>query len=218
MQTATSAQLDPSSIAVQWDIVTQAPLIFGLAVLATGGVIWAAIRWAYQSRLASKDGQIDLLKAQLESATYKKGYEDAAPEKAAETIKQLEMRLAAVEPRRLTQDQKQAIGKYIRKHAGMKGSLTIIHDGASADAKRYAEELTVVLSQYQGIKIKSGMVLGPSVIPASGIQLTARDASSDVARFVTGVLDAADIDYDADLNQPQDGFVDATILITNKTT
>lgn len=221
MSSSTELVADPSSIGAQWQLVTQAPLIFFLAVVAVAGVIWAAIQWAYHTRLESKDGQIDLLKAQLEAATLKKGFEDAAPEQAAETIRQLAMRLKEIEPRSLSQEQKQSIGKFVRKHAHFKGKVNLSFDGMSAEARRFAAELALVLSQSPHMKVTQvSIVQMPGGLHGGsrkGLLVAARDMSADAAKFVAGALDVANIDYDVVDEDPQLDSADAVIAVLVRT-
>jgi hypothetical protein len=212
---------DPSSIGAQWQVVAESPLVFFLAVVAAAGVIWAAIHWAYHTRLESKDSQIDLLRAQLEAATLKKGFEDAAPDKAAETIKQLEMRLREIEPRCLSQTQKQSIGKFVRKHSHLKGNISLTFDGISPEAKKFAAELALVLSQGASMKVNQvSIVQMPGGLHGGskkGLRVAARDMSVDAAKFIAGALDVANIDYDVVDDDPQLDFADAVIAVLVRT-
>lgn len=93
--------MDPKTIGSfleqEWAVITVAPLTFAGAVIALGLLIWAAIHFAYKSRLESargeiknKDSEISLLNRQLKQANadIKAFQKPIEPKKAAEIVRQ----------------------------------------------------------------------------------------------------------------------------------
>jgi hypothetical protein len=50
-------------------LISEAPFVFGAAVLLLGAIIWAALRWRYSSIIDHRDRTIALYKARLDGAT-----------------------------------------------------------------------------------------------------------------------------------------------------
>ena len=50
-------------------LISEAPFVFGAAVLLLGAIIWAALRWRYSSIIDHRDRTIALYKARLDGAS-----------------------------------------------------------------------------------------------------------------------------------------------------
>jgi hypothetical protein len=80
--------------AIEWAVVTGAPVAFSLAVILAAAAIWWAISWAYKARLANAKSEISLRDAQI--ADYKEKLHGASPAEAKARMAALEAQLAAL--------------------------------------------------------------------------------------------------------------------------
>jgi hypothetical protein len=130
---------DWHKILEQLAVVMTVPGPFVVAVLIVGGLIWLAVNWSYNSVIASKNGQIELLDRQV--ADYKSKLQGASPDEAKARIDALEARLKLIEPRRLAGEPRRKFASILS--AEPKSSIAIISE-ASGDNLQLAADFAAV--------------------------------------------------------------------------
>lgn len=200
-------------VASEASVIADAPLIFAMAVLASATVVWWLVNLRFGGII---DSQKERLQARDEKiAEYKAKLEGAEPEEARAHIKDLEARLARLEPRRLSEAQRKAMVHCLR---AAQGAVSIAADGACADGQGLARGVAAAF-QEAGWQVSLPMVLGISNPPLSGISVAVPDLNhpTEVSRAIFAAMDAAGLIYEkrgglpADPHRPQD----AEILITS---
>jgi hypothetical protein len=153
-----------------------------------------------------QEGQISSLKAELsfadrQIAEYKQKLGGASPDEAKARIQQLEARVAKIEPRRLSQDQRSKLIAALRLAAGQSYRVIVGGEGVG-DSMQYSNEFAGAFAAAGNWIVTSSQVFGVGVRPRSGIVLS---IPNDVpmppeAAIIASAMKAAEIQFDV---QPQ---------------
>jgi hypothetical protein len=203
----------------QLGVIQAAPVPFFVAVLAVFGLVWTAVSWSYSTILSSKNSQIELLDRQV--ADYKDKLSGATPTEAKAKIDDLEARLARIEPRRLSAEQRRVMASLVEVPAGSEYHLSIQSEMSCPDCNQYAADFYTVLDEAHW-KIISPRVMGAAAASPKGIAILTPDTNSPLpeAAALARALSAAKIPFDlksgADINRSISvaGPPMAVILIT----
>src|SRR3954470_18357154 len=172
------------------------PAFFTILVLMFGAVWWL-MDWRYGGVISHKDSEINLLKGQRDD--YKDKLSGATPDQAKARIDALEARLAAVEPRRLTDAQRTTLKVQLAPHSSPFPFPTIqIVAEASGDSSQFAADFASVFRTVGGWSIQEGQVMGIGDRPSSGLSINVPDKHnlSASAEIVVRALRLADIAFD----------------------
>jgi hypothetical protein len=191
------------------------PTFFVILVLIIGAV-WIVVNWSYSGVLATKNGQIELQDRQL--ADYKEKLSGATPDQAKARIDvleaRLEARLAAVEPRRLTADQRVAMIARLSPRPGTTPTISIASEGAG-DSPQFGADFASVFRSVGGWNVTEAQVMGIGNRPASGIAINAANINSPEVYAVSNALRAANLAFDIKQVPMREG-VAAELLICTK--
>ncbi len=173
-------------------LVLMAVSIGGLMEWSYGGVVRNK-----DSIISNKDSEIAFLKSQRDD--YKDKLSGASPAEAKARIDHLEARLAAIEPRRLTKEQRATLIAGLLIPIGDNPTITIATE-PTADALQLVVESSV---------------FGVGARPRSGIQIAVPDADNlpPAAVAVQRAFASANIPYDLVRERPQPG-VSVSLLIS----
>jgi hypothetical protein len=135
--------------------IAQAPLIFFAAVVAVCGVAYAIARWAYSTIIAHKDAVIASLEARvkLRDDQLANKLESTPPDEARAMIAALQDQVAKLQPRRLTEPQRQAFIDGARAPSGSEWRIKIRWYGLVADAEMYARDFILLFADILGWKV-----------------------------------------------------------------
>lgn len=179
-------------LASEASVIADAPVIFAMAVLASAAIVWwlANLRFggvidSQRERLHSRDEKI---------ADYKIKLEGAEPEEARAHIKDLEARLARLEPRRLTDTQQETMSRHLAAAAGV---IDVVFDGACVDGRAFSAGFGAVF-QKAGWRVGFPMVFGIGDPPATGLKVTVKDLNrlSEADHALFTAMDASGLRYD----------------------
>lgn len=183
-------------------VIAEAPVTFGLALIALVAAIWWFMDWRYagvivnkDSDIASKVGELALARSQRDD--YKDKLSGATPDQAKARIDSLEARLGAVEPRRLTSDQRAALIARLSPPGGATPTISIAAE-ASGDSSQLAADFSAAFRSAGGWNIAEPMVMGIGNRPPSGIGINLPDPAkpSPEVLVVIKALQAAKIPFD----------------------
>lgn len=199
-------------------MISGAPWSFSAAVLLIGTAIWFFVNLVDQGAFHAKDATIETLKAQID--TYKEKLNGASPEEAKAKIDDLERRLARIEPRTLSTEQRTTISKIIGAMAQGNYSLSIQTDMSCADCGQYAADFQAILVDAHWT-IEMPKVLGASAASPKGIAILTPDPSNPLpeASGLIRALTAANIPFDLKADAAPPGVRRASVaalLITAK--
>jgi hypothetical protein len=158
--------------------VVAAPLLFALAILVAGATVWGAVHVSYRAILASKDRHIALLERRI--ADYRDAVNGATPDKALRRIEAMEIEMKTLrlraQPRRVTQQQRQAILDRSRLPAGasLRGVTVTVEDNCS-DCPAFAADLVAALRDTQGWSVNTATMPSPSNRPRTGLAIRVAD-------------------------------------------
>jgi hypothetical protein len=181
------------------------PTFFALAVLMFGAIlggVWWLMDWRYSSIIsgrdaiiANKDSEIALFKGQRDD--YKDKLSGATPDQAKARIDALEARFAAVEPRRLTAEQRAALMARLSPPAGAVPTVSIVAE-ATADSPQLAADFASVFRSAGGWTIVEPIAMGIGNRPPSGIAISVPDLNHPTVAVATvaSALKAAKIEFD----------------------
>lgn len=176
-------------------VIAEAPMTIFTALLVLGSVIWWALDWKYGSVVANRDSEITLLRGQRDD--YKDKLSGATPDQAKARIDSLEARLAAVEPRRLTNDQRATLIARLSPPQGITPLISIVAEG-SGDSPQFAADVSGAFRSAKGWNISEPIVIGIGNRPPSGIGINLPDPTkpSPEATVVINAFRAANIAFD----------------------
>lgn len=155
--------------------------------------------WRDVGTLGQKDSTIQTLEEQI------KGYSDrlngATPEQAQKKIVDLETRLARVEPRRITDDQRRAISDVLSQNPG--SQVLISSDMSCADCGAFTADFRDVLNTARW-RVLASSVLGAANASPKGIAIETPNLShpSPEAESLMRALGQAKIPYDLKARAP----------------
>lgn len=175
--------------AKEWAVISQAPVSFAVIAALIATLVWFALRWQFGSQLSSRDGIIALKEAEIND--YKRKLDGASPDEAAKKIEALERRLAAIEPRMLSDAELAALIDGLLIH---RGKVNIAHDGGSPLTKKLHSQI-VAGFQRAGWEVSTSMVMGLGNPPPTGVAVIG-PPGSQVADTVAKSLQRAGLQYD----------------------
>jgi hypothetical protein len=177
----------------EWRVIANSPVSYAVAVLVAAAIIWWIMTWGYGREMS-------LLKQQV--ADYKDKLSGASPDQARARIDALEARLARVEPRRLTEEQRRILAANF-VHAP-KGAVRVSHEASCSDCNQYASDFIGAIQPLPNWKVSAGMFIGPGTRAVTGIGVRAAQANS-VADAVMTALRCAQISFDTLPATPRPG-------------
>ena len=197
-------------------VILQAPLIFLSALFLITLGIWGAINWSYSVQISNLNSSIKLKDDTIGS--YKDKLSGATPDEAKKRLDSLELQVAALSPRRLTETQIELIVSNVSR---LKSSIALTSDMAGpsrllkCDSKISDKRLCI------SDCISTPMVLGIGAPPPSGIAFLVRNPNflTPTELEVQSALRAAGITFDvqpARPKMPNMNDPDMEILVTNK--
>ena len=65
----------------EWAVISQSPVSFITVIFIVAGIVWAALRWQYETRITHRDDEI---------AAYKRKLDGATPDEARANLNRLE--------------------------------------------------------------------------------------------------------------------------------
>jgi hypothetical protein len=181
----------------EWAVVSSAPSTFLFGCLLVAGVVWLIMHWAFRARLDSKDAQISLLKARCDD--YKEKLGGATPSQAQEKIALLETRLAKLEPRRLTNEQRQTITTMTKlSSADIWFKIEVAWDGSCFDCEAYAHDFRDALEKTGGWKIEAYRIFGVNRKSSKGLAIFIPNPNAPPSHVMKlmRALEKAEIPYD----------------------
>ena len=198
-------------------VIRGAPWSVAIIAAVVAAVVWFFAGQIYGSAVSAKDATIETLKTQNDS--YKEKLSGATPEEAKKRIDDLEARLARVEPRRLTDDQRRIISNSIGA-LGVGHWIAIQSDMSCGDCNQYAVDFQKTLSdlRWQMIMPK---VMAAARASTKGIAILTPDPTNPLpeAAMLAHALSEAKIPFDlgagADQWPPGERMI-AAMLITAK--
>ena len=205
----------------EFKVIAGAPASFVLAVLAVGALMWAGISWAKNAIIDQLNGQIQLQDRQL--ADYKEKLNGATPSEAKARIDSLESRLARLEPRRLSIEQRNIIASYVTVPPGVNYMISTQLEMACGDCRKYLEDFQDILHNAHWNIVPISLSNATAASP-KGIAILTPDTDHPLpeASALMTALTAAKIDFDLKTGsypaRDQFGKVTsfAAILITQK--
>lgn len=172
------------------------PVIFIALILAIIGGVWWMMDWKYGAVITNKDSEIALLKGQRDD--YRDKLSGATPDQAKARIDALEGRLARLEPRRLTEQQRANLTARLRLPAGADYSIAISRDLSCADCVQLAADISAAFGSSTGWHVSNPGEMGVSNMPPHGIAVRCANIASPSpeARIVIDALHAIGIQFD----------------------
>jgi hypothetical protein len=175
-------------------VFAEAPVTFIVALLVLGGVVWWLLDWRYSGIVSNRDGtisnrdsEISLLRGQRDD--YKEKLSGASPEQAKAKIEALESRLAQLEPRRTTQDQRNKLLEKLRLPSNIDYLVEIARDASTPDGVQYASDFLGVFHE-AGWRTSAPIVMGIGNLPlAAGLIVQVSSLANPPSEGKT-VLDA----------------------------
>lgn len=192
----------------QWAVIEKAPFVFLTGAVLIAGLVYAWVRHQFAERIASLDSRLRLRDDRI--AEYERKLNASSPDEAKERIDRLEAQIAALQPRSLSQQQRDTIRKVASRHIGR---LIVSHDAACSDCNRFAREISSVFTG-AGWSVGNGVALGIGNPPDEGIAIRASDPHSPDAIVVQDALRTAGVNFAV---QPRDKMAQSVeILVAAK--
>jgi len=197
-------------IAGEGRVILQAPVSFLVSVALVGVAIFLILKAFFKERISVLDARLS--HAQELADDYKNKLQGATPDEAAGAIRELQDRVRAIEPRRLTNDQRQRMREVLGRLSG--STIEVVHDGACPDANGYSMAFAHLLGE-MGWRVSTPMVIGPGMRPPSGLAIAIPDikAQTEHARALAEALRAAKIEFDL-YGQHRGRESEITLLVT----
>jgi hypothetical protein len=172
------------------------PLLYVVAGLAAGlCAIWLILSWTYGSVVSSL--RTRLKRAEERDWAFQRVFPGKTPADVAARIRQLEDRLASLPPRRLTDEQLDAITKS-GSPPPSSSRLAIVHDSVSGEVGRYAHDLVEAYSATPGWNVVEEAYPMPRHALAHGVGVGLADPvrPTPAEILVLEALRDAGIDYE----------------------
>lgn len=184
-------------------VIASAPISFAVSVLISSGVAYLIAKWMFSTVLSHRDARISSLeeRIKLRDDQLSNHLQNVPPDAAKLMIKELEARLDAMRPRRLTADQRASILSSIRSLGGGHRAH-VVHEATCPDCAGFASDFQHLLAD-AGWSVDAGMVLGIGNPPRSGIGVLVNNAASPnplEAAVISG-LRSAHIEFDIQSRQ-----------------
>ena len=174
------------TISKGWVVIAGAPVQFIGSVISLGTIAYLASRWRYKATIDGHKAAIDGHKSTIEHLTERlRGKDDQlsdlkekvgtdSPSEIKMRIDGLEVQLARLAPRRLSED---VINRIVDSLRVSPGAVSIANDSAVADAQALAVDLARAFSN-AGWAVERPFVLGISRPPPTGIGVLIAEPSS----------------------------------------
>jgi len=138
-------------------VAAMAPLLL-VSTIVIAGAIWGAVHLSYRTILGNKDRHIALLERRV--AEFRDAVSGATADEARRRIEAMELELQTlrlrVHPRRLTQEQRQAVIDRSRPPAGAQPrGVTVVVEKNCTDCAAFAEGLVAALQDSQGWSVNT---------------------------------------------------------------
>ena len=175
----------------EWGVISAAPWSAAIIATVTGGCIWFFVNQINAGTLSAKDATIETLKT--ENQSYKDKLNGASPDEARAQINDLENRLAKIEPRRLREDERRAIARFVViPAAGKQFLISIESDMSCPDCAQYAADFLAITDNAHWSSI-APKVMGVTRASPKGIAILTPDPGSplpEAEAFVRGLTEA----------------------------
>jgi len=152
-------------------MILDAPLAFIASVLAMTGLVYAAMRWRYGRVISHLEERVKFRDDRL--AEYREKLHTGSPDEAKAKIDALENRLAQLQPRRLT-DQQRCRLRDVARDAGNPYSIQIAYDVGCPDGQVFSGDFRAAFAN-AGWRVTRTAVLGGREVPTSGRGLQVAD-------------------------------------------
>lgn len=167
----------PGRIRQEIAAIASAPVSITLIVVFAGIVMWALIQWSYAGLLSSKDTQIAFLERRL--AEWRDKMAGMSPDEARARVQVLEGQVKALEirlqPRRLSDAQRQSLVDRARLRPGVQYSLTILREADCSDCETFAAQIVAALRESSGWTVKIGLAEAATEKPRYGLAIRVAD-------------------------------------------
>jgi hypothetical protein len=207
---------DWEKITPQFAAVWATPAPFVVALLIAAGLIWLILDWRYRAIMANRDSEISLIKGQRDD--YKEKLGGATPDQAKARVDALEMRLAMIEPRRLSREQKTQMLADLQSAPSF---ISINADMACADCAVFAADFQEV-AERASWKVDMARVMADALASPKGLVVITIDAKrpSSAAAALVAALRRLNISHDVESRAmqsfPGQETPDAELLITTR--
>ena len=204
-----------SFIKTDWAVVSEAPFTFIIGAILIAALTYAFVRVQFSDRISSLNGRLKLKDDRI--AEYEQNTGTQTPDEAKQVISSLEKRLEALEPRKLTQSQIDALKKVLCDESG---SVRIVKDGAAANVAIIASQTMNIFQQCKW-NVAGGFAIGIGLPPPTGIAITiiADNGASHVGEVILKAFNEAKVPFDLRHEKP-DEFQredhEVEILFTNE--
>lgn len=208
----------------EWSVISGAPLTFVVSLALAGVLLWLLASWIYknriedrESRISNKDGEIAILQRRLEE--YQSKLDGASPDEAKARLDALESRIDALAPRRLNEDQRNAMAAILDPFRG--NSVHVLTDMAAPDGRQMAQGLQAAFAA-AGWNTEMPQVMGPGNPPHSGVGLIVADPNNmtPAQSAIRSALAAANLPFDVQQgwqrSMPGQPEIAAEILVTSR--
>ena len=174
-------------------VISNAPVVFGAALLILAAGIWWAMDWRYSGVVTNRDAEISSLRTQRDE--YKEKLSGASPDQAAQRIAALEAAIKEFEPkpqRHLTEEQKKKLTEELTPLAKDIKQIFVFAE-LGRESTRYATDFMQVFKN-AGIEPIGPISTIPNYASETGILVGLTDPKkpSDLATKYMAALRAAD--------------------------
>jgi hypothetical protein len=199
----------------QWEAIVAAPIPFLTVVAAVAILIWLGLSYAYQTRLASRDGEISLLVRQRDE--YKDKLGGASPEQAKILIAELRAEVESLGKKLQERDIEPDIANQIVNELKAGGSHEIQVTYATGDksSAKFADTIAALLKR-GGWKVRGpkavyyfGSVFDLSILVGPG-------GDSDGARLLASIFNRHGMSIDVNINQSDENQCDLIVGIRSR--
>jgi hypothetical protein len=188
-------------------VIAEAPVAFVALVLVIGLMMYLAVRHQFADRLESMQARIQLKDDRI--AAYEAKLQGKSPDEAAAVIEDLKRRLAALEPRSLSNDEAETLRAILSRQPSV---VEIAHDGASAGTKKFYSQLAAAFQQ-SGWDVQSSMIIGLGNSPSTGIALVG-DPNDPATQIAIEAFRRAGIQCDQQFAQRHGGDPPLQVIVT----
>ena len=179
----------------EWASIAGPSLYFAAGLAAATCAIWLLMNWRYGNIISSVGTRLSTAETRLK--VYENAFRGATVAEAALRLKRLETYVAALPPRRLTEEQKRTIASIGCPPPGAP-YVTVVHEGSSSEVRRYAHDFIEAFASAAGWNVVDHpypmMPHPPSLGVAIGLADSLRPTPSELLVLVA--LRDAGIAYD----------------------
>lgn len=163
--------MDKSWFQQQLRAIYAAPALYLAAVFAVGAAVWWVAGQYYSERISTMKEQLVLVEGQRDE--YKNKLSGASPDEAKARLEKLEASLAALAPRKLSNEQT----KTLQAALLIVGSIVILHDVSCADCNAYGNSIDTAF-RAGAWQVVNSPLIGPNVFPRSGLGVSVANPQS----------------------------------------